>query len=135
MNIGKASIESGLSPKAIRYYESIKLVIPERRDNNYRDYSAVQVQSLQLIRQARGLGFSVEQCRDLLALRQASTPDERQAIETKLLDHLQDIDSKLEHLQRIRETLTHMMALEPVQSMGAVIKSNVASTDDTNRSI
>ena len=39
MNIGEAARESGLPPKAIRYYEEIGLVRSDRRDNNYRDYS------------------------------------------------------------------------------------------------
>ena len=126
MNIGKASIESGLSPKAIRYYESIKLVVPDRRDNNYRDYTADQVQSLQLIRQARNLGFSVEQCRDLLTLRLDPGSDARGAIEARLVEHLKDIDSKLEHLQRIRSTLTQMISAEPGEAINTAMVTNLS---------
>ena len=55
MNIGTASERSGVPPKTIRYYESIGLIRPaDRRGNNYRDYSDVDVQTLRFISRARG---------------------------------------------------------------------------------
>ena len=68
MNIGLAAQESSLPPKTIRYYEDIGLVVPARRDNGYRDYSVDDVHLLRFVQRARSLGFSVEQCRQLLAL-------------------------------------------------------------------
>ncbi|MEO1651580.1 MAG: MerR family DNA-binding transcriptional regulator, partial [Pseudomonadota bacterium] len=49
MNIGAAAERSGLSPKTIRYYEQIKLVVPDRRDNGYRDYSEQDTHRLAFI--------------------------------------------------------------------------------------
>ncbi|MEZ5879677.1 MAG: Cu(I)-responsive transcriptional regulator [Nitratireductor sp.] len=68
MNIGKASELSGLPTKTIRYYEDIGLVQPDRGDNNYRDYSTGHVSKLQFVQRARSLGFSIDECRQLLAL-------------------------------------------------------------------
>ena len=68
MNIGTASEKTGLPAKTIRYYEEIGLLSPERADNGYRDYSANDVHRLRFLQRARGLGFSVEECRQLLSL-------------------------------------------------------------------
>ena len=68
MNIGTASDKSGLPPKTIRYYEDIGLLKPGRAENGYRDYSMSDVHKLRFLQRSRGLGFSVEECRQLLAL-------------------------------------------------------------------
>lgn len=51
MNIGKASADSGISAKMIRYYESIGLV-PQasRSDGGYREYTENDVHTLRFIR-------------------------------------------------------------------------------------
>ena len=69
MNISEASRGSGVSAKAIRYYESINLITPARRaSNGYRDFNGDDVHMLRFIARARGLGFSVLEVADLLAL-------------------------------------------------------------------
>ena len=69
MNISQAADKSGVSAKAIRYYESIALIQPARRSGNgYRDFGADDVHMLRFIARARGLGFSVAEVADLLAL-------------------------------------------------------------------
>ena len=69
MNISQAADQSGVSAKAIRYYESIALIQPARRSGNgYRDFGADDVHILRFITRARGLGFSVAEVADLLAL-------------------------------------------------------------------
>ena len=66
MNIGTVAEQSGLPPKTIRYYEAIGLLRPDRRANGYRDYSADDVHRLRFLRRSRSLGFSMEECRQLL---------------------------------------------------------------------
>ena len=70
MNIGEAEDRSSLSAKTIRYYEEIGLVVPSRQANGYRDYDETDVHKLAFLHRARGLGFSVEECRTLLSLYQ-----------------------------------------------------------------
>jgi MerR family copper efflux transcriptional regulator len=108
MNIGTASESSGVPAKTIRYYESIGLIKPaDRRDNNYRDYSDSDVQTLRFISRARGLGFSVKEVSALLAL----WHDKGRAshdVKSLALRHVEDIDRKIAELQGMRHTLVRL---------------------------
>ena len=69
MRIGKAAKESGISPKMIRYYESIGLVPRAKRlDSGYREYSSADIELLRLIRRARDAGLSPERAGELVQL-------------------------------------------------------------------
>ncbi|MFP4003285.1 MAG: Cu(I)-responsive transcriptional regulator [Alphaproteobacteria bacterium] len=69
MNIGEAAARSGLPPKTIRYYEDVRLIpAPARNGAGYRAYSGRDVHLLRFIHAARGLGFTVAECRELVSL-------------------------------------------------------------------
>jgi MerR family transcriptional regulator, copper efflux regulator len=75
MKIGAAARASGLTIKAIRHYESACLLRNVRRSGAYRDFSDRDVDTLRLVAHCRGLGFSVAETKDVLALVTASKPD------------------------------------------------------------
>ena len=75
MKIGAAARASGLTIKAIRHYESARLLRDVRRSGAYRDFSDRDVDTLRLAAHCRGLGFSVAETKDVLALVTASKPD------------------------------------------------------------
>lgn len=105
MQIGSAARKSGISAKAIRYYESVGLIpSPARTDSGYRSYSDVDVETLRFIQRARGLGFSVKDVASLLALWQ----DRRRAsadVKNLALQHVRAIERKIEELNSMRQTL------------------------------
>jgi Cu(I)-responsive transcriptional regulator len=108
MNIGQAARKSGLPAKTIRYYEEIGLVRPDRRANNYRDYSDTSVHNLRFLQRARKLGFSIEECRQLLSLytdKRRASSDVRRVAEA----HISDIDAKLAELKAMRKTLSTLV--------------------------
>ena len=108
MNIGAVAEKSGLPAKTIRYYEDIGLLKPDRRENGYRDYSMEDVHRLRFPQRSRGLGFSVEECRQLLSLYDDKG---RESAEVKAVAEakLREIDRKLAELQGLRDLLRHLV--------------------------
>lgn len=104
MNIGEVSRRSGLPAKTIRYYEDIGLVTPPRRANGYRTFREIELHKLAFLGRARELGFTIEDCRTLLALYEN---DGRESAQVKSVaqGHLQKIDDKIAQLQSMRGTL------------------------------
>ena len=109
MNIGEAAARSDETAKTIRYYESIGLIdaVP-RTSGGYRSYDPTDVAFLRFIRRARGLGFSVQNVANLLALYRDGN---RASADVKALalEHLEEIDRKLAELKSVRNTLQHLV--------------------------
>ncbi|NTG47438.1 Cu(I)-responsive transcriptional regulator [Agrobacterium rhizogenes] len=108
MNIGEASGRSGLPAKTIRYYEDIGLIRPDRGGNGYRDYGADDVHKLRFLHRSRSLGFSVDECRQLLALyedKSRASADVKDIASSKLTE----IDRKIRELTELRCTLEHLV--------------------------
>jgi Cu(I)-responsive transcriptional regulator len=108
MNINEVSKRSGLPSKTIRYYEEIGLITPLRAANGYRAFRERDLHKLAFLGRARALGFTIEDCRTLLALYEDST---RESAQVKALaeGHLQAIDAKIAQLQSMRATLAHLV--------------------------
>lgn len=105
MNIGEAARLSGMSTKTIRYYEDIGLIAAaDRRESGYRDYSEDDVHLLAFLHRARGLGFSVKQCRELLSLYRDRN---RASADVKAIaqGHVDEITIKINELQEMKNTL------------------------------
>jgi Cu(I)-responsive transcriptional regulator len=108
MNIGEVARRSGLPAKTIRYYEDIGLVTPVRSANGYRAFRESDIHKLAFLGRARALGFTIEDCRTLLALwedkNRASADVRRVAV-----DHLDRIEDKIAALQGMRDTLSDLV--------------------------
>jgi Cu(I)-responsive transcriptional regulator len=109
MNIGEAAKAAGLPVKTIRYYEEIGLVRPARSENGYRVFAESDLHKLNFLGRSRALGFSIEDCRALLALYEDGTRSSSEVREIAER-HLTDIESKITDLQSLRDTLAHLVA-------------------------
>jgi len=108
MNVGDAAQRSGLPAKTIRYYEEIGLIAPARAANGYRDYSGDDIHRLAFLRRARNLGFSIDDCRQLMALyqdRDRASADVREIAAA----HVTAIEEKVRELQSMRSTLQKLI--------------------------
>ena len=108
MNIGEAAALSGLPAKTIRYYEDIGLIVPAGRSRNgYRDYSPKDIHVLRFLQRARGLGFTIADCRGLLALysdRNRASAD----VKAVALQRIASVEQKIAELRTIRAALAEL---------------------------
>jgi len=108
MNISDAAQTTGLSAKTIRYYEDIGLVAPLRDTNGYRVFSDSELHKLTFLARSRALGFSIENCRALLALYEDQS---RASSDVKRIarEHLDEIEVKISDLKAMRDTLSDLV--------------------------
>ncbi len=109
MNIADVARRSGLPAKTIRYYEEIGLIRPARSANGYRAFAGADLHKLAFLGRARSLGFSIEECRKLLALwedRGRASADVKALAEA----HLREIDAKIAELKAMRGTLAGLVS-------------------------
>jgi Cu(I)-responsive transcriptional regulator len=108
MNIGDVAERCGLPPKTIRYYEEVGLIRPRRGANGYRDFAKSDVHKLAFLGRARSFGFSIAECRALIALYEdegRASGDVKRVAQT----HLRQIDRKIAELQGLRRTLAALV--------------------------
>jgi len=105
MNISDVAKKTGLTSKAIRFYEEKGLVTPPlRSDNGYRSYSQKHLDELTLLRQARQVGFNLEECGELVNL--FNDPGRHSAdVKARTLQKVADIERHIKELQGMREQL------------------------------
>ena len=108
MNISDVAKRAGLPAKTIRYYEDIGLIRPMRAANGYRSFRETDLHKLAFLGRARALGFTIEECRTLLALYE---DEGRESAQVKAVaeGHLSAIDAKIAQLQSMRATLAHLV--------------------------
>lgn len=102
---------TGLSARAIKYYEEQKLLVVSKDVNGYRNYTQEDIQILRRISVYRKLGISIVDIRALLK-------DEKKEILQKILDEKQK-----EHTIQSRqiEALRHMIETGEVQQVEKMI--------------
>ncbi|MFD5392559.1 MerR family transcriptional regulator [Streptomyces sp. NPDC127074] len=66
MKISELARRAGVTAKAVRYYESLGLITPERLSNGYRNYTEDDVRLVREIRTLHRLGIPVERNRPFL---------------------------------------------------------------------
>ncbi len=101
----------GLASRSVRYYDRIGLVPAEQRSEaGYRLYSAEDEGRLRFIRQAKALGFSLEQIRGLLAAAEGgcgeTLPELARLLERKIVE----IDERISELHAFRDQLADYAA-------------------------
>ena len=105
MTISRLAQLGGVNLETVRYYERRGLLPkPPRTQAGYRQFSPDTVQRLRFIKRAQELGFSLEEVRELLALRiepKQHRTDVRAHAEAKMAD----IEGKIRTLAAMKATL------------------------------
>jgi len=108
LNIGTAAKQAGLTTKTVRYYANIGLIVPyQNPSSGYREYMESDVAKLQFIGMARRFNFSIDECRELLALyedRNRSSHD----VKTLTMLKIKEIENKIKELRSLKDQLSHL---------------------------
>jgi Hg(II)-responsive transcriptional regulator len=110
MKIGGVAKRSGVGIETIRFYEREGLLQePERRPSGYRQYDESTIDRLEYICQAKELGFTLAEIRELLELSFAvhdGCVHIRQRAEAKITD----IEDKIRQLQKMKRSLRSIVS-------------------------
>lgn len=133
MNVGAAAKAAGVSAKAVRLWESKGLLSPAQRTAaGYRVFTEDDVVVLRFIRQAKALGLSLGEIKDVLDLQRCgAAPCVR--VTTLLDTHVAGIDRKLADLRAMRRILVEACrAARDGQRRGeAAVICRIIETADT----
>ncbi|MCK3657349.1 heavy metal-responsive transcriptional regulator [Pasteurellaceae bacterium Pebbles2] len=105
MNINEVAKQTQLSAKSIRFYEEKGIITPPTRGaNGYRQYNQQHIQELNLIHQAREVGFSLPESKELVAL--YHDPHRRSAdVKQRTLSKIAEIDKQIQQLEKMKQQL------------------------------
>lgn len=109
LTIGQLARRARVNRETVRYYERRRLLQrPSRSIAGYRVFPDAAIKRLRFIRRAKMLGFSLEEIKELLALRVGSI-DTCDRVRERNLIKIADIDRKIEALRQIRTSLNSLV--------------------------
>ncbi|MCD8510102.1 MAG: MerR family transcriptional regulator [Bacillus sp. (in: Bacteria)] len=108
MQIKEVEEKTGLTKKAIRYYEESGLIQTTRKENRYKEYSQETVDTLLHIKQLRLLDFSIEEIKRIF-----SKENHEDIIHNKLKQN----EEKLKQAYGVKQILEKMLDGESVRAM------------------
>ena len=105
ITVGQVARRTGLTPKAIRLYESRGLLhSPDRTTAGYRTYTNRDIDLLRFVRQAKALGLRLDEVKEIIDFQQEGAQPCEMVIQ--LVDgHLSEIDLKLRDLKALKKSL------------------------------
>src|SRR6516164_1177217 len=109
LTTGQLAKQASVNRETVRYYERRRLLQrPSRSVTGYRVFSDDALRRLRFIRHAKMLGFSLEEIKDLLALRIHSI-DTCERVRERTQTKIADIEGKIETLQRMKDSLSELI--------------------------
>lgn len=119
MRIGELAERTGLSAKALRFYESRGLLPPPvRTASGYRDFPTDSEQRVQFIRDAQTAGLTLAEIASVLDLKDSGSGACEHTADL-LRRHVAELDARIEALretrERLRELATRSAGLDPSQ--------------------
>ena len=100
MKIKEVEEKLGIPRATVRFYEKQSLITPERKENEYREYSEEDVIRLQKILILRKLGFSVSEIEDLF--------DDNTDLESLLSAQLENLEQQKKEINGAIEICRQM---------------------------
>ncbi len=115
LRIGDVADMFGITPKTLRHYEKLELVVPEREENGYRLYSAENVLRITHIRSLQTLGLTLRQIKAVLNEDAALDADTDGSFLQRILQSLLvDTEAELAALEERKQRLEGLLTEQPV---------------------
>jgi MerR family mercuric resistance operon transcriptional regulator len=109
LTTGRLAKQAEVNPETIRYYEREGLLeAPARLRSGYRVFPEKSAQRVRFIKRAQKLGFSLQEIKELLFMRQERTGRECAAVKRLAADKILEIDRKVEALMSMRSVLKQL---------------------------
>ena len=115
MYINEVSKKLNITTRAIRHYEELGIVSSKRLVNNYRYFNQENVNKLNFLVKARKLGFSLNECRELIILFN-NTNRESQNVRNIAKKKLEDITLQINELKDFQKSLQWLIKKCPGNS-------------------
>lgn len=113
LTIGALARRARVGVETVRFYERRGLVRrPARPRTGYRSYPQQAVERIRFIRNAQGLGFTLQEVKELLALR-VTAGTSCEAVRSRAAAKVADVNRRLGELERIRSALERLIAVCP----------------------
>ena len=113
LTIGALAKRSGVGVETVRFYERRGLVRrPTRPHAGYRAYPEEVIARIRFIRNAQALGFTLQEVKDLLALR-VTAGTSCAAVRSRATAKAADVKRRLAELERIGKALEKLIAVCP----------------------
>lgn len=112
--IGEIASLYGIGTDSLRYYEEIGILCPKRAENGYRMYSITDIWKLNIIRELRKIGFSMEEIKKHLT-------------HYELKDTVALFEKEIGHIRRQKEELSRLE--EELHERLSEIRENMKSED------
>ncbi len=111
MRIQTLAARAGVAPSTVRYYEQIGLLPPPRREpNGYRVYDEEDLERLRFVVRARALDFTLDEIREILALREQGEPP-CDYVRDRIVSRLEAIEARIAELRRLQQELVRLHRL------------------------
>ena len=110
LQIGQLAQMAEISAKTIRFYEEAELLPPAHRaENGYRLYGDEDVERLRFIRGARRLDFTLDDLKEVLALRDRGEAPCRYVAQL-LEEKLGEIGERIRQMQQLQQELQQLVS-------------------------
>jgi DNA-binding transcriptional MerR regulator len=110
MRIGELAERAGVNVETLRYYERRGLLPePPRTPTGHRHYDVETVRFVRAIKEAQGLGFTLDEIAEYLRAARGGTGDASQALRIRLAAKIDEVDAKIASLRRVRDDLARVV--------------------------
>lgn len=126
MKVSELASEAGVNPQTVRYYEREGLLPePERTGSGYRNYDVTALHRLRFIVDAKEIGFTLKQIRQLLGL-DPDAPQSCGCVQEMVTERLDELEQRLATMRRMRKQLQKLHTLcseKPANSACPVLEA------------